>query len=650
MSKLKYRREIDGLRAVAVIPVILFHLEIPFFQGGYIGVDIFFVISGYLITSIIFQELIESRFSIISFYERRIRRIIPVFSVVILTTIPFSWVFMLPEEFKDYLLSILSSTFFFSNILFWNQSDYFDRSAEFKPLLHTWSLSIEEQFYILFPAFLIFLFKFYKRRVLHVLSFFALISFILSWFAAYNYQSANFYLLPTRAWEILAGSIIALVFFKKKIPVVFSTEATKARVTEVGIIMIVVSFLIFNQSSKHPGGITLLPILGTILILLSTPNTGILSKILSSYPMVGTGLLSYSLYLWHVPIITFIKLKKLEELNFIDKYLALSLTIGLSLITYNFVEKRFKNKTNYMQRDIFKYFFITSIFFVVLSSSLFFTEIFTNNLEDKLSSDSLVLFQIAQEYTNTDTLNTRYDDEECKFFSLNFDNNFIERFDKCKQNQKVKATLLLGDSHAMNLHNIIFLSTETDFFVTIANGGSRPKYKNGEYTFQDITEFINQNKDYIELVYYHQSGSHLIYDYKMRVDSPEIYDNNKTYKINTEDVLLKLKYLNTLDVKSVWIGPFVEYREDVVRQILNGKIEFLINQLNIDIFKVLDTLVLDLNNFPNVDYIPFDEIYKIDNRKVFLDDCLFFRDQDHLSVCAENIIGKETKYFATVTK
>ena len=114
MSKLKYRREIDGLRAVAVIPVILFHLEIPFFQGGYIGVDIFFVISGYLITSIIFQELIESRFSIISFYERRIRRIIPVFSVVILTTIPFSWVFMLPEEFKDYLLSILSSIFFFS--------------------------------------------------------------------------------------------------------------------------------------------------------------------------------------------------------------------------------------------------------------------------------------------------------------------------------------------------------------------------------------------------------------------------------------------------------------------------------------------------------------------------------------------------------
>ena len=214
---MKYRPEIDGLRALAVIPVILFHSGFEIFKGGFVGVDIFFVISGYLITTILIEEIENNRFSIINFYERRARRILPALYFIMLVCIPFAWIWMLPSQIKDFSLSLIAVSFFTSNFLFWRESGYFEALADEKPLLHTWSLAVEEQFYLFFPIFLIVLWRFGKNKVFWIIIFMTFISLVLSEWGWRNKPIANFYLPPTRVWELFSGAIIAFIIQKKGI-------------------------------------------------------------------------------------------------------------------------------------------------------------------------------------------------------------------------------------------------------------------------------------------------------------------------------------------------------------------------------------------------------------------------------------------------
>lgn len=207
---MQYRPEVDGLRAIAVLPVILFHAGFSAFSGGFVGVDIFFVISGYLITTIIYQEMAQGRFSMWRFYERRARRILPALFAVSLACIPFAWLWMLPNEFKDFSQSLVGVATFTSNILFWRESGYFAGAAELKPLLHTWSLAVEEQFYILYPPLLLALYRFVPKLLFTIISLGALVSLGLAHWASSAHPSANFYLLPTRAWELGLGALAAI--------------------------------------------------------------------------------------------------------------------------------------------------------------------------------------------------------------------------------------------------------------------------------------------------------------------------------------------------------------------------------------------------------------------------------------------------------
>jgi peptidoglycan/LPS O-acetylase OafA/YrhL len=207
-----YRKEIDGLRALAVLPVILFHAGFETFSGGFVGVDVFFVISGYLITTIILEELEQGKFSIVNFYERRARRILPALFLVMFVCVPFAWFWLLPSDMKDFSQSLVAVSVFASNILFWRESGYFDTAAELKPLLHTWSLAVEEQYYVIFPLFLMLCWKLGKRWILVLLGFIFLTSFAVAQWAAYAKPAAAFYLLPTRGWELLTGAFAAFYF------------------------------------------------------------------------------------------------------------------------------------------------------------------------------------------------------------------------------------------------------------------------------------------------------------------------------------------------------------------------------------------------------------------------------------------------------
>ena len=196
-----YRREIDGLRALAVLPVILFHAGFETFSGGFVGVDVFFVISGYLITTIILAELEQEKFSIINFYERRARRILPALFLVMLACIPFAWVLLRPDDLYSFAKSLVAVPLFISNIFFWRDGAYFETVAELKPLLHTWSVALEEQYYIIFPLFMMLFWKLGKRWILLTLGFLFLASLVVAQWAAYAKSSAAFYILPTRGWE-----------------------------------------------------------------------------------------------------------------------------------------------------------------------------------------------------------------------------------------------------------------------------------------------------------------------------------------------------------------------------------------------------------------------------------------------------------------
>jgi len=300
---IKYRSEIDGLRALAIIPVIFFHAGFNFFSGGFVGVDIFFVISGYLITTIIIKELNNNTFSIKRFYERRARRILPALIFVILISSIISFIFLTRSELGSYFKSVIATLLFFSNFYFYKTTPYFRSESDLEPLLHTWSLSIEEQFYIIFPITLLLFHRFFKRYIFLMLAFGFIASlFICQFLALKTGGTLNFYFTFSRVWELALGAICAHTLIYKDLS--YST-LIKNLLSIIGIILIVFSIFFFSRQTVFPSFYTLVPTIGTSLIILFADKDTFINKILSIKLLVSIGLISYSLYLWHQPLLAF---------------------------------------------------------------------------------------------------------------------------------------------------------------------------------------------------------------------------------------------------------------------------------------------------------------------------------------------------------
>ena len=336
---MKYRGEIDGLRTLAVVPVILFHAGIAPFGGGFIGVDVFFVISGYLISTIIINELDEGRFSILRFYERRARRILPALFFVMLACVPFAWFWLMPRDLKDFAQSLTAVTFFVSNFLFWLEAGYFETTAELKPLLHTWSLAVEEQYYIIFPVLMMILMPLGRRAVMGWLLALFAISLIASQWGIYNRPSATFFLLPARGWELLVG-VFAAMYLQKNPGFTRNTQAELLSVA--GLLLIIVPIFIYTHETPFPGAYALPATIGTALIILFARAGTLANKLLAARPMVAIGLVSYSAYLWHQPVFAFFKHRFGSGL-FEDYVFALiALSLLLATFSYWVVERPFR--------------------------------------------------------------------------------------------------------------------------------------------------------------------------------------------------------------------------------------------------------------------------------------------------------------------
>lgn len=336
----KYRPYIDGLRAVAVVPVILFHADIPLFSGGYVGVDIFFVISGFLITGILLNEIKNHNFSIINFYERRIRRIFPALFLVLFVSTCIAFWAMFPDELDDYGKSLFAATFFYSNYHFMFGAGYFAAPSETQPLLHMWSLAVEEQFYIVFPIYLYLVHRYFRHQLLTFTIIVAFLSLIYSITLVHIFPSDAFYSTPSRAWELMIGSLLAILERR-----LHAEKWLANLISGVGLLAITYAVFFYSDTTPFPGFSALLPVIGSAMIIYAGgAKQNMVGWILSTWAFRFTGLLSYSLYLWHWPLIVFSGDPGEGVSPELHTAMLLGLTVLMSYLTWKYVETPFRKR------------------------------------------------------------------------------------------------------------------------------------------------------------------------------------------------------------------------------------------------------------------------------------------------------------------
>lgn len=424
---MKYRKEIDGLRALAVLSVILFHAEFAAFRGGFVGVDIFFVISGYLITATIIDEIQRNIFSIKSFYERRARRILPALYFVMLCTLPFAFFMMLPSALRSFSKSLIAVPLFTSNILF-SFNSYFDVESQINPLLHTWTLAVEEQYYALAPVLMLLAWKLGKKKIIIIGLMLALTSLIIS--QLLNYSVFAYYSLITRSFEIIIGALISLLIsYRPKISYINSSYGEI--LTVASMILILISINKFDANTPYPSLYTLIPTISTAVIILFSNNNNIVGVILANRFLTPIGLISYSTYLWHQPLFAFVRIMdvNLQEIFFAP----FSLILGF--FTWQFVEKPFRNYKK-----------ISTIKFVLLSSlfSIMFIAIGFISLKFNFIDNSTLIQKEIISYDNYDY--SKILRRGTCFIEQN--QTYVEFTSDCFDRPNSDSYLIWGDSYA----------------------------------------------------------------------------------------------------------------------------------------------------------------------------------------------------------
>ena len=348
MKFIYYRPEVNGLRGVAVMGAVFYHAELIFqsfriFPGGFLGVDVFFVISGYLMTAIILKEYQTTQsFSFKNYYKRRIRRLLPALLAVIFGSSIVSYFVLLPTHFEEFIKSVAASVFMFSNFFYHFSGQAYGIQVLHKiPLLHTWSLSVEEQFYIIYPIILIGIIIFLRKQIKLILIIGIIFSLIFASIISLNHQSFNYYMLPSRGWELLFGALLGVNLNQKHI----DKNKKKSGILAIfGFLILLFSFAFFDTTDVHPTYLTLIPIIATYLIIQDTNKENFINKLLSLRILVFLGLISYSFYLWHHPIFSFAKIIGVGDKSFLIKFFFIAISIFLGFLTYRFIEKPFRNE------------------------------------------------------------------------------------------------------------------------------------------------------------------------------------------------------------------------------------------------------------------------------------------------------------------
>ncbi|MEP6834586.1 MAG: acyltransferase family protein [Gemmatimonas sp.] len=642
---MKYRKEVDGLRAVAVVPVILYHAGWSFFSGGYVGVDIFFVISGFLITSIILDEIRSGTFSYRRFYARRARRLLPALCAVLLFCIPVALALLGPQALDSFAKGLVAVFTMTANILFWKQTDYFAADAGLNPILHFWSLSVEEQYYVVFPIVCVFLHKMAQKSFTAILLAALIASFVLAEWATHTHASVAFYFLPTRSWELLLGALLATPKLTQFCAEFSSRRKAAAQFLGVfGIVLILYSIAIYNKATPFPGVYALVPTIGSVLILAFARQGSLAAKVLGWKPFVGIGLISYSAYLWHQPILTFSEIFHGEKLPFQYTSVLVPLCLIVAYFSWRFVEVPLRKPSS--RGALAQAFVLIPIPLIVavgiagVATHGFEHFIYTRRFNDT----QRVLYDAMKEQTAGIALHS---DGECRFAVDRVSDSLQTQFAKCFERYGA-GNIIIGDSHALNIYNAMYVSDSTKFFVGIMHVGCRPDTKDQDCPYASLRQFVQNNRAKIGRIFYHQSGAHLLQDDKGFQDTDDIFAPERMFSFDFPAINATMAYLDTLSasVPVVWLGPYVEARVNL--QALKSMDSARIRPRVQTIFTQLDSVLKSRHGTETRSwrYVSLVDILAIDSQFLWLNGCLTFRDTDHLSVCGEEIVGERLKKHA----
>jgi peptidoglycan/LPS O-acetylase OafA/YrhL len=474
LDQLHYRPEIDGLRAIAVTSVIFYHAGLSLFGGGFVGVDIFFVISGFLITNILINNLENGKFSFLNFYERRVRRILPALFLVLLVSTIFAWLSLIPYEFQLYSRALTSVILFASNTKLGQENNYFDPINELKPLTHTWSLAVEEQFYIVFPILLIFLWKHQRNRILQILIGLSILSLAGAEVGSAIKPGENFYLTLTRSWELLIGAISALIIARVSPNRYFAI---------LGFFFITFAIFFYDSTTPTPSVFILLPTTGAALIILFSKADYSLTKFLAHKLPSFLGRISYSAYLWHYPLFSFYRIIFGIHLSFFETTILIFCTFALAYLTWIFVEQPFRAGNRTIIRNRNSLFLLCGVLsFLFLMFGL--TGQLLNGFEFRLPVEQRDSF-LFQDDDSFKTSRSTSNDSCARLL-----NSPPLSEEVCITNSVNPKVLIAGDSKAMSLYSAIY-SKKYDIDAILIAAHGCPIYANLTYRPTFETGFSN---------------------------------------------------------------------------------------------------------------------------------------------------------------
>lgn len=639
---LSYRPEIDGLRAIAVTAVVLFHSGLVPLHGGFAGVDVFFVISGFLVTAILLKDMRNGHYSILQFYERRVRRILPALAVVLVATTLAAWVLMIPPQLEAYSKSLLAVLMFVSNLLFGANSGYFSPALEEAPLLHTWSLSIEEQYYLLFPLLLAALLRRGPRMVTLGLSGMAVASLALAQWGAVAEPEVNFFFSLSRFWELLAGSLAAWIAHRHPLK-------SHGPAAMLGLGLILGAMLWHSDRIPYPSVYTLMPVVGTGLVILFAGADNLTGRLLSLPPMVGIGLISYSAYLWHQPLFALARVAATDAPEVWTMAALTGLTYGLAWASWRWIEQPFRRADDRWLAAPKRLFTRAGLATVCLVAAGAIGLVSGGNdrlwrLRHPDQAAVLDLVRIARENSRLPM-----DDAPCRFNLTQLTDTGIARIRACSADFG-PGIVVLGDSHGIDLFNALKSVGTQPFLLGITNGGCRPAEADADCPFDDFVALITAQPQLFSQVLFVQAGAYLLTGPDGREGSRQLFTRASAHQplpdfgVNIMALSRISDYLRQIVVTQVpvlWISPRIEPHISANRILRRGCAaapELRPGQARA--FERLDTRIAEAAATIGAAHLPL-AAYGFDIKQDFMScDAIFWSDGDHWSTAGEIRFGQ----------
>lgn len=638
---LSYRPEIDGLRAIAVTAVILFHGQVLPVPGGFAGVDVFFVLSGYLITAILLREVEAGEYSLWRFYERRIRRILPALAVVLLATSLAAWALMIPSQLEAYSETLLAVVLFISNLLFAANSGYFSPILEEAPLLHTWSLSVEEQFYLVFPLILAATLRRVPRALPYVIGAMALASLAIAEWGWRNEPDINFFFTLSRFWELLAGSAAALILRRRKL-------APQGGLAALGLAMILGAMIWQDETTPYPSIHTLLPVGGTVLLVLFAQAGTLVAWILSLRVMVAVGLISYSAYLWHQPLFAFARITAQDAPSAPLMAGLTVLTYALAWASWAWVEQPFRRRDRRWMPQA------RGLFIAAGGAMVGMIALAAVGLATKGNDSGWRAANPTQAATLDLILASRKDaglpadDGSCRVNFTSLDAAAVDRLRACAAAHG-PAAVVLGDSHGVDVWKALHQTSRTPFLLGLTDGGCRPAEADPACPFDSFATLAAQEPQLFGPVLFVQSGAYLLVGPDGREGSRQLFTRASAHaalpdfpvnRLALDGIAAYLQRLTTAGLAVTWLSPRIEPHIPLNRVLRGGcEATYTMRPGQADAFAQVDAAVASAAARISVSHIALQAQPFAMETDFLTCQTFYWSDGDHWSTSGEALFG-----------